>query len=797
MRVYQYMSEDSNPVDHKNDSPGAEGGLSSSPAPTDPAGMSKFTNGAASPKYWEVLLVEFVHQVGLFLVHSRHAQGARSTDALFEQLVRHLGILMKMPDHEGGILIRRSHCKAPMAPMDADYLAMCGNLMVKTTEAATSQAVPSVQRSSHLESALAQAFRCFADLGIHSLYIRMPGPSAHKIDQLRLAMNIVARFRMAVNDATSIRFRCYGRALTFPLINDAHGDPDPNLTLMAALNGLSPVNAKELIKQAEAYHSLNAPKIGNDKSIDCISSYNQIFAVRSLRSQIIKPPVEVNNLPWLQVGSLSLERSTCQLNQLPDQNGTGSDTPGDSEQGKIQSVEGAQSNLDEEQSFRELKASISKFIDIENKKNKAAFAVLTANDYAGSDPQTIGARLVSLTELLYALDKRCQDPSVFEKLIDFFRQRLQDVQDIVLSNIITQRQGLKIVDKGRAIMVGLVHPRLFDLITLMSEQVAARRRMAIIEAIAFNFDPCHMADLSNGFCITENEAHQILKILKDCFSAIGSFIRPTFEGRIDLMVRYENAIFEILWCFLKKTPRSQDRLNFLNALQLLMAKLRNPKRATQFLLADICQTPSQVHYTDRNAFTLGNILLHQENKELYVDINRTPENALNLHRRINSEVRQYLIWRLEVDKIRMLSKLRTIHRTLQEALLVPVGAKVPYEVSFLLALEREALIFLALVGGHTARTFLREVFNDFSTAESEIYQHDSSIKHRSDLLAQLQIVIRSLGRAGNIEDIEKLRAIQDREKALCNLDSHPAHTLKVKQLMKWIPEAIKRIHAQK
>jgi len=113
------------------------------------------------------------------------------------------------------------------------------------------------------------------------------------------------------------------------------------------------------------------------------------------------------------------------------------------------------------------------------------------------------------------------------------------------------------------------------------------------------------------------------------------------------------------------------------------------------------------------------------------------------------------------------------------------------------ALEREALIFLALVGGHTARTFLREVFNDFSTAESEIYQHDSSIKHRSDLLAQLQIVIRSLGRAGNIEDIEKLRAIQDREKALCNLDSHPAHTLKVKQLMKWIPEAIKRIHAQK
>jgi hypothetical protein len=262
------------------------------------------------------------------------------------------------------------------------------------------------------------------------------------------------------------------------------------------------------------------------------------------------------------------------------------------------------------------------------------------------------------------------------------------------------------------------------------------------------------------------------------------------------MAQYENVIFEILWCFLKETPRRQDRLNFLNALQLLMVRLRNPKRAVQFLLADICQSPSAVAFTDRNAFSLANVLLHKENKELYIDINRTREDVLNIHRRINKEVRQYVFWRLDVDQVRIISKMRTIHKFLQDALSTPGAESRPFEIPFLLALEREAIIFLAIAGGHTARRFLRELLDQYGAPDSDFYGQAAQTKSLSELMAHLQIVIRALGRAGNSEDVARLSALQEKEDAFCRLAPHPAHTLRVRQSLKWIPKAIKMIHSR-
>jgi hypothetical protein len=394
------------------------------------------------------------------------------------------------------------------------------------------------------------------------------------------------------------------------------------------------------------------------------------------------------------------------------------------------------------------------------------------------------------------LDKTCQDPKVIEGIIDLFQSRLKRVRDDVMSHIIAKRRSLKILADGRNIVVGMVHPRLFDVITLVTEHVVAARRMALIRTIAFSFDPCHFKSLADGFGITDSEALHILKILEGCFNAHGSFVRPTFEGRIGVMAQYENVIFEILWCFLKATPHRQDRLNFLNALQLLMVRLHNPKRATQFLLADISQNPSEVVFTDRNAFCLANILLHQENKELYVDLNRTPEDVLNIKRRINEEVRQYAYWRLDVDRMRIVSKLRTIHRCLLEALNRPTEDPRPFEVPFLVALEREAIIFLAIVGGHAARRYLRELLDQYGAADAELYRRAAQTQSLSELMHQLQIVIRALGRAGTSEDVERLGAILDKEAAFCRLVSHPAHTLRTKQTLKWIPEAVKMIHSQ-
>lgn len=748
---------------------------------------------AIDHKHWEIILGELVHLTGLFMVQSISANGGRKTEILFDQLIRHLTILDKMPGHDGSILIRRTHCKIPTPPSDEDYFAVLSNIMVRVSTDTNGIHDPSQKRTAHLDGALQQAFKCFSNQDIHSLYIQIPGRSPKKIDQLRLALNIVARFKTAANDLSSIRFRYYGRALTFSLINDANGRPDVNLTMMAALNGLSPLNARELVKQANAFHTLNTSETDEKGLRQPISSYNQIFSVRSLRSQIVKPPVEVNNIPGLEFSEPAANSSRGPKASLPEEKSEPANSIVSSKSQKPVATSSVQHIKEKGISPGELKNVLAKYINVDDEKHSVAIEALLADDYGQLEPIAIGERIVALTRLLYALDKHCQDPAVVEGIIDFYRHRLRKVQDAVLSNIIAQRQGLKIVHAGRAVIVGLVHPRLFDLFTLVSEHVAAGRRTAIIKKIGFTFDPIHMTDLAAAFSLSEKDAHHILGILKDCFSIRGTFVRPTFEGRIGLMSEYGNAIFEMLWCFLKETPRRRDRLDFLNALQLLMAKLRNPKRATQFLLADICQRPDDVDFTDRNAFSLANILLHKENKELYVDINRTPENVLTRGRRLNKEVKRYALWRLDADRLRMLSKLRAIHTTLQETLKTPPGESRYFEVSFLTALEREAIIFMAIVGGLTSRIYLRELLQQYGKVDSDFFQHDTMKICLPEIIAQLQLVVRSLGRAGNAEDVQNLLDLEKRGKEFDALDNHPVHKVKVKQLVKSIPQMIKMI----
>ena len=342
----------------------------------------------------------------------------------------------------------------------------------------------------------------------------------------------------------------------------------------------------------------------------------------------------------------------------------------------------------------------------------------------------------------------------------------------------------------------MVHPRLFDLITLIKEHVVARQRMVITKEIAFCVDPCHINSLADGFGITVSDAHQIFRLLHGCFGSSGRFVRPTFESRIDAISRHENVIFEILWCFLRQTPQRNDRVGLLNAIQLLMARLSDPKRALQFLMADICLNPAMVFYTDRNAFALANVLLQKENKELYIDVQRTPEDVLKMMRPQNQMVLKYAIWRLEVDQVRFLNKMRTIAKNVRQVVKTPPGTQpLPFELAFLLALEREALIFSALVQGHTARLFIREAFDLYADLEGPFYQAESIRSYLPLLVPHLQIVVRALGLVGNHEDIERLTSLEHGAKMLTDLDTHPAHGLRVRQMMRWIPLALSAIQS--
>jgi hypothetical protein len=736
--------------------------------------------------YWKVLLGEFIHLLALFWVHSRTAGTARASEVLFNQLLQHLNILTKMPNHTGDILMRRVHRQLPVSNASPDYVVIFGNVLVNSQEEIKSEAS---RQFSHLKSALGRACESFAEQDIHSLHLRLPGHSTENIEQFRFSLHILTRYFMAAREGTSITFRYYGRSLVLPVITDLAGVPDPNLTLMAALNGLSAVNARELIRQAQAFDEMESSESKDDGGAkDQTNCYDQIFRVRSLRSQIIKPPVEINNLlspHGLPMASRTLSSGIALVTERRE---------GAQKLTVYELEQGVEPSLDSPPAIR--RQELVDLLGSSEPSLASALDGLYAEDYDILEPVALGKRFESLSRLIYAVGEKCQNPTTLAGIIDILQTRLKCIADEVLANIITQRQGLKIVNNGRAVLVGLVHPRLFDLITLVKEHVVARQRMVIINEIAFQVDPCHINLLADGFGITVTDAHQIFRLLQGCFGVNGSFIRSTFESRVDAMSRHENVIFEILWGFLRQTPQRNHRLNFLNAIQLLMARLNDPKRALQFLMADICLNPSLVFYTDRNAFALANVLLHKENKELYIDVHRTPEDVLKSLRPQNQKVRRYAIWRLEVDQSRYLSKMRTIAKHIRQVVTAAPGAGPwPFELAFLLALEREAIIFLALVQGYTARLAIREALDRYADLNGPFYQDATVRKYLPQLIPHLQIVVRALGRTGNLEDVERLTSLERLAEGFIDLDAHPAHGLRVKQMMKWVSQALQAVQA--
>lgn len=735
--------------------------------------------------HWKVLLGEFIHLLALFWVHSRSAGAARASEVLFRQLLQHLSILTKMPNHTGEILVRRVHHQLRSPHSAPDYVIIFGNLLINSQEERKSVAS---QQFSHLKSALGRACECFAEQDIHSLLLRLPGNFTDSIEKFRFSLHILTRYHGAARNGTSITFRYYGRSLVAPVISDLDGKQDPNLTLMAALNGLSAVNARQLIRQAQAYVKMDLSESTDKSSLQShIGSYDQIFRVRSLRAQVVQPPVEINNLLF----PYGAHMPEC--------------IPNDELAPKIATWLGAEQSICDagqgdgiplEVHFANYRQKLAGVLGTGDNSAESELDTLLADDYADLDPKALGNRFAALSKLIYALEKRSQDPAVMADLLDMLRIRLKAVDDEVMANIVTQRQGIKIVLQGRSVLVGMVHSHLYDLISLLKEDVVVRQRMAIIKEIAFQVDPCHINLLADGFGIAVSDAHQIFRLLQGCFGVNGRFIRPTFESRVDDMSRHENVIFEILWCFLRQTPQRNDRINFLNAVQLLMARLNDPKRALQFLMTDICLNPEMVCFTDRNAFALSNILLHKENRELYIDVHRTPEDVLTMVRPQNRKVHRYADWRLEVDHGRYLRKMRAIAKNIHQVLALDPGTGPrPFELSFLLALEREAIIFLAIVQGRTARLAIRETLDRYGDPSSAVYQNTSIHNCLPLLIPHLQVVVRALGLIGDQEDIERLTSLERRVKILTELDTHPAHGLRVKQMMRWIPRAIETIHS--
>ena len=113
------------------------------------------------------------------------------------------------------------------------------------------------------------------------------------------------------------------------------------------------------------------------------------------------------------------------------------------------------------------------------------------------------------------------------------------------------------------------------------------------------------------------------------------------------------------------------------------------------------------------------------NKEINMDIEITPEEVLMVNKGLDAGVVRYLAWKIDGEQKRFADKIATIRKKLIQSFeQAGTDAKV-LPIRFLLALEREAHIFLAIIGGKTATAVIREALKVYGNPASRIFSRYS------------------------------------------------------------------------
>ncbi|MBT8341465.1 MAG: hypothetical protein HKP58_09100 [Desulfatitalea sp.] len=768
-------------------------------APFAPPIVSRSTTGMLSEPVdpCRILLIELINLFGLFMKHARNVKGARANTVLFDQMVRLMDVLDNRHGHDGGMIMRRIGPAAAMRQEKPDYFIIFGDQAFRGSEAFT-HGNHLRHGAHHLAVAMDQAFACFHAHGIHALYIQLPGNQPEKIDQFRLALNIAARFRQAVENNASITFRHLGRNLSVPLVRDSDGKPNPNLTLVAGLNGISAVNMRELVKQAVAFCRLSPQTDEQDCSSD---NYNKIFNVRSLRSQLIQPLLEINNLPWMHNVHLPVDPSlpgpTADIDLQVDVY-----TP---ITGKAEAETGIGDELtplghhdDPTGKHIELAVDIDRYLAPPDKTLLDSITGIFDFDFAILTAEALGAHIGLVTRLLNSIVAQASDTELVDRLLIFVQARLQAFPCQVLRQIHVRRQGLKLEIGGRKMIIGLVHPRLIDLIKLVKERAALQEKIDTFKKHPGPLFDSGFSDMGERFELSGPQGEKTLALLRACFDDLGRFNRSYFAQRIEALRAHASTVFEVLWCVLRHAVPTEERLAILHSLPMLVEKMNDVKPALRFLLSDLLQHPDQIAASDRNAFFLATLMLRTHNRERMSDHHLTSEDVLAVRKNLNHEVVDYVAGRLDKDRDRLQTKFSAIRTALHGTGVDTKASDGAERLTFsaLLAMERECLIFLSLVGGKTSHAVLHAALEYYGDPHADVYHDDRFGGYLAALMDQLRIVLRGVARSGQAKDLDLLKKLEQSASSMMSIDADPAYTQKAQQTLQWVAPAIRAIQVR-
>jgi hypothetical protein len=640
------------------------------------------------------------------------------------------------PHFDGTISIRYRGSGFPgqeAVQEQCDYEASCGNLLLDLQVAGTMAKRMAGQPGSALPGQLLAAFKGFSTLGINHLHLDSKVGDENDKGRLLASLHGLTRY-----------YHEAGQASSDYIVRDEYNLPNPNLTLLAAINKVKPPAIQKLV--AEITPMLFGPE-PKEALAAFPTVFNAIFAFPKLNAQLTKPAIEVNNIQRLMPGQTD---------------------GGDTRNQAMLSRLAIASYGENPRQVAEVLASVS------------------SGGYQNIYMGTLQKRLSLATDFLNKSENAPQPGAVQKEALHNIETGLEMVPDELYESLdLPETQDQPATEDGHQPRHDWpLHKEIFSLLSFFKRRSVIKKKMRDMVRGQVKFEPQDYAVIARNFRITGEQAAHLVRLLNGCFDENGRFRRSAFEKNIPEFVQYETKVFEFLWHYLKELVSRDDRVSFLNAMQHLIARLNSPAEALKVLLRDIFGQAHRVGFSDRNGLLLANILIRTYNQELGNHIELTPEEVLQVKVGLNQEMIAQALAFLEEEQEHLFRKLRTIHEELQKTLSREAGAAA-IPLHYLTTLERELIIFLALVGGPIAHKILHGVVKEYGNPESGIYAALTTPEEGKGFLQLLQVAVRGLKRFAEMEDLLLFTILTDRQPRFLSLWDDESHAALVKRVMDW------------
>lgn len=683
--------------------------------------------------YYRLLLAE---ATGLFvdiLANSRFTVLAKENEQKIKVLVSTLRRIAKCPRFDGRIICRLRGQQCPTGKIGSetyDYELAFGNFLLDF-QVARIVAEREKDNGAAIYSKLMHSFNSLSAMKIFNFSIQF-GKSDEE-DYLRIEENI--RHLM--------RFYAAEKAADQTLIKDEHGRPSINLTILAAVNNLKPEPLQALVDKIAP--RLFGPNPAEELNL-FTTAYDVIFASKRNRELLKRPPVEVNNVQWL----------THNL------------------------------QIDRQQTAKAVQVSRFVLAKYGNNPRMASEVISSINSggYTNIRSEVMGKRLTNASEFLNLASASTDKENLHSEALQNIEAGLDRVPDTIYDKLVIRDGGVSTVNEHGQKTEWSFHAKIFSLLSFFKQRSATKKKVQDIANRSVLFDSEDYSVIARNFRVTKKDAANLLDLLRACFDENGRFRRNFFEKSIPEFVRYDSKVFEFLWHYLKELPQRNDRVAFLNALHILVVKLRQPQEALGILLADIFNPVAAVNFSDRNGLILGNILLRRSYLTGSSNFERTPDEVLLVKKEPNQDMVAEALKFFSQNQEPVIQKVRRINEVLQ---LKSSGKEVDGEgvmqPRYILYLQRELVIFLSLLGGEPAQAIVQGVLQEFGNPDSTYYQEMRRKENLRHSLQLLLVAARGLRRFDDPQAMGMIDMVLSREKDFAYLCEDPSHKAYVKTVM--------------